>query len=81
MTNNDFSPNKQSDQRTRNGFVVKVRFKRCDNFFSVLCALCVFNYWCVWYVQCNRPPRFLIDGQTEIVLRLKEGEETPVGEY
>ncbi|GLV38052.1 Cadherin 88C [Carabus blaptoides fortunei] len=30
-------------------------------------------------VQCNRPPRFLIDGQTEIVLRLKEGEDTPVG--
>ncbi|XP_017773804.1 PREDICTED: cadherin-23 [Nicrophorus vespilloides] len=28
---------------------------------------------------CNRPPRFLIDGQTEIVLRLKEGDETPVG--
>ncbi|XP_014258581.1 cadherin-23-like isoform X2 [Cimex lectularius] len=27
----------------------------------------------------NRPPRFLIDGQTEIVLRLKEGSETPVG--
>lgn len=31
-------------------------------------------------VQSNRPPRFLIDGQTEIVLRLKEGNETPVGE-
>ncbi|XP_024946017.1 cadherin-23 isoform X2 [Cephus cinctus] len=27
----------------------------------------------------NNPPRFLIDGQTEIVLRLKEGPETPVG--
>lgn len=32
-------------------------------------------------VECNKPPRFLIDGQTEIVLRLKEGDETPVGEY
>lgn len=29
----------------------------------------------------NRPPRFLIDGQTEIVLRLKEGNETPAGKY
>lgn len=29
----------------------------------------------------NSPPRFLIDGQTEIVVRLKEGPETPVGEY
>ncbi|XP_077287524.1 cadherin 88C [Arctopsyche grandis] len=27
----------------------------------------------------NRPPRFLIDGQTEIVIRLKEGPDTPVG--
>ncbi|XP_053612756.1 cadherin-23 [Plodia interpunctella] len=27
----------------------------------------------------NRPPRFLIDGQSEIVVRLKEGVETPVG--
>ncbi|XP_050299893.1 cadherin-23 isoform X2 [Anthonomus grandis grandis] len=30
-------------------------------------------------VSCNKPPRFMIDGQTEIVLRLKEGEETPIG--
>jgi hypothetical protein len=27
----------------------------------------------------NRPPRFMIDGQTEIVLRLKEGSATPAG--
>ncbi|KAL4713341.1 hypothetical protein ACJJTC_006809 [Scirpophaga incertulas] len=27
----------------------------------------------------NRPPRFLIDGQSEIVVRLKEGADTPVG--
>lgn len=32
-------------------------------------------------VAANHPPRFLIDGQTEIVLRLKEGNETPVGEF
>ncbi|KAI5639888.1 cadherin domain-containing protein [Phthorimaea operculella] len=30
-------------------------------------------------VQGNRPPRFLIDGQSEIVVRLKEGPDTPVG--
>jgi hypothetical protein len=29
----------------------------------------------------NVPPRFLIDGQTEIVLRLKEGIATPVGKF
>lgn len=30
-------------------------------------------------VSGNRPPRFIIDEQTEIVIRLKEGPETPVG--
>ena len=29
---------------------------------------------------CNRPPKFVIEeGQSEIVLRLKEGSETPIG--
>lgn len=27
----------------------------------------------------NHPPQFLINGQTEIVVRLKEDPETPVG--
>lgn len=31
-------------------------------------------------VAANRPPRFLIEGQSEIVLRLKETPETKVGE-
>lgn len=31
------------------------------------------------YVVCNRPPKFVIEGQSEIVLRLREGPETPVG--
>lgn len=30
-------------------------------------------------VASNRPPRFAIDGQSEIVLRLKESPETKVG--
>lgn len=30
-------------------------------------------------VRGNRPPRFLIEGHSEIVLRLKEGPATPVG--
>ncbi|XP_022120263.2 cadherin-23 [Pieris rapae] len=30
-------------------------------------------------VRGNRPPRFLIDGRSEIVIRLKEGLDTPVG--
>lgn len=29
--------------------------------------------------QANRPPRFIIEGQSEIVLRLKESPETEVG--
>ncbi|CAG9785729.1 unnamed protein product [Diatraea saccharalis] len=39
--------------------------------------------WCLLLmlqtVTANRPPRFLIDGQSEIVVRLKEGPDTPVG--
>lgn len=31
------------------------------------------------YALCNRPPKFLLEGQSEIVLRLREGSETPVG--
>ncbi|XP_041988601.1 cadherin-23 isoform X1 [Aricia agestis] len=34
---------------------------------------------CLACVAANRPPRFLIDGRSEIVIRLKEGPETPVG--
>ncbi|KAH8330723.1 hypothetical protein KR067_006821 [Drosophila pandora] len=33
----------------------------------------------VGFVSSNRPPRFAIDGQSEIVLRLKESPETKVG--
>jgi hypothetical protein len=29
----------------------------------------------------NGSPKFIIDGQTEIVLRLKEGTATPVGKF
>ncbi|XP_068632323.1 cadherin-23 [Battus philenor] len=40
--------------------------------------------WLVFVAQliscaANKPPRFLIDGRSEIVVRLKEGPETPVG--
>lgn len=59
--------------RTFSGHFVKVRFKQ-TNFLFICVIVCVINS-----VQCNRPPRFLINGQTEIVLRLKEGKETPVG--
>ncbi|XP_046962418.1 cadherin-23 isoform X2 [Vanessa cardui] len=45
-----------------------------------ICIQCVF--WllvCIQIVSANRPPRFLIDGRSEIVIRLKEGPDTPVG--
>jgi len=29
----------------------------------------------------NKPPQFVTDWQTEIIVRLKEGPETPAGEY
>lgn len=67
--------------RTFCGYFVKIKFK---NGFSQPCfsgAKYLFLLTClVNVVSCNRPPRFLLDGQNEIVLRLKEGPETPVGE-
>ncbi|XP_018375495.1 PREDICTED: cadherin-23 [Trachymyrmex cornetzi] len=39
----------------------------------------VFGYLLTYCSARNNPPRFLIDGQTEIVLRLKEESETPIG--
>lgn len=45
-----------------------------------ICAISVI--WlmiCVEVISANRPPRFLIDGRSEIVIRLKEGPDTPVG--
>lgn len=65
-------------KRTHNSFTIKVRFKRLCLPQNVL-TLGAFLTFCIGYVVCNRPPRFLIDGQTEIVLRLREGDDTPVG--
>ncbi|KAI4457764.1 fat atypical cadherin-related [Holotrichia oblita] len=70
----------ETDRRTCCGLIVKVRFKlKNDLLKTLLFAVCIIINFNVSPVKCNRPPRFLIDGQTEIVLRLKEGEETPVG--
>ncbi|KAK5649206.1 hypothetical protein RI129_000235 [Pyrocoelia pectoralis] len=66
---------RRKTEKVQNCFAIKIRFK----FSSVLCVLWVIQWWCVSTILCNRPPRFLIDGQTEIVIRLKEGSETPVG--
>lgn len=61
--------------------VKRIRLKRiqCKQLVIYWCVVCVLSVFSC--VQANRPPRFLIDGQTEIVLRLKEGEETPVGKF
>ncbi|XP_011305109.1 cadherin-23 [Fopius arisanus] len=41
--------------------------------------ICVFSCLLSLSSARNHPPEFLINGQTEIVVRLKEGPETPVG--
>lgn len=44
--------------------------------------LCVVNRVNCDEIRHNRPPRFIIDDQhSEIVLRLKEGPDTPVGKF
>lgn len=62
----------------------KVRLKRAVSWTWWLGLLAIiWSAHLLAVVQCNqypnRPPRFLIDGHSEIVLRLKEGPETPVG--
>lgn len=47
--------------------------------FKIELFYLVFGYLLTHCSARNNPPRFLIDGQTEIVLRLKEGPETPIG--
>lgn len=45
-----------------------------------LCLLSIISSVSCLETRNNRPPRFLIDNQhSEIVLRLKEGPDTPVG--
>lgn len=68
------------NRRTRCGFVVKVRLKFDGDLLKRLVVIaCILVNFYARPVKCNRPPRFLIDGQSEIVLRLKEGDETPIG--
>lgn len=63
----------------------KVRLKSVDMSAIALCAI-LFATLSITSAADNRPaanhpPKFLLDGQqSEIVLRLKEGTETPVGE-
>ncbi|XP_034949613.1 uncharacterized protein [Chelonus insularis] len=52
----------------------KVRFK--VDLWNFLCVLICIVSPCL---ARNHPPQFLINGQTEIVVRLREGPETPVG--
>ncbi|XP_017865167.1 PREDICTED: cadherin-23 [Drosophila arizonae] len=57
----------------------KVRLKahRCSPCQILFAILVIF----IGLVAANRPPRFAIDGQSEIVLRLKESPETRVGSH
>lgn len=50
----------------------RVRLKGPSVLIAMMCLVCP-------CLARNHPPRFLIDGQTEIVVRLKEGPQTPVG--
>jgi len=48
--------------------------------FKVFITIFLLSCCCIDSVMCNRPPRFLTEGHSEIVLRLKEGPDTPTGE-
>lgn len=44
-----------------------------------LTAVLVFTL--VHFAAANKPPQFVTDWQTEIIVRLKEGPETPAGKH
>nr|XP_022904889.1 cadherin-23 [Onthophagus taurus] len=61
-------------KRTMSFNLNRVRLKLCNEVFVIFLLFLIVNE-----CKCNRPPRFLTDGLPEIVLRLKEGYETPIG--
>lgn len=77
--------NSQTQSANANAYR-KVRLKRArENSLKwrgivVITLVCIISSVSCSETRNNRPPRFLIDNQhSEIVLRLKEGPDTPVG--
>lgn len=66
---------------TTNGCEFFKYFRVSNKFLTYfwLCYIILLNEIDLSSGYANHPPRFLIDGQTEIVLRLKEGSDTPAG--
>lgn len=63
------------NEDARNKHLSSLRWR---NWWSI--ERCIFTIVCfISCVTANRPPQFLTGAQTEIVLRLKEGPDTPVG--
>lgn len=80
--------NSQTQSANANAYR-KVRLKRARESslkrlalsgFVIITLVCIISSVSCLETRNNRPPRFLIDNQhSEIVLRLKEGPDTPVG--
>ncbi|XP_072938602.1 cadherin-23 [Epargyreus clarus] len=64
-----------ANQRSSPKFPPPVRLKRTQH----RCIQLLWFLTCLQFAVSNRPPRFLIDGRSEIVVRLKEGPDTQVG--
>lgn len=72
LTHSSSSPSSKSFKTVRLKVMITTTSARA---FVVLLYLLAFY---VQLSQCNRPPRFLLEGQSEIVLRLKEGPESSI---
>lgn len=59
----------------------KVRLKRSRKIQVAQLSHLIIYFILLQTVKANRPPRFVIEGQSEIVLRLKESPETKMGEF
>lgn len=82
-TKNDHVSEKKSVEKQKTKISQKgMSGRKQRTFFSLLVFIKILLIICCdrqAEAYFNRPPRFLIENQTEIVLRLKEGSETPAG--
>lgn len=72
LTHSSSSPSSKSYK------TVRLKVKIHNSTARAAIVLLYLLAFCVKRSQCNRPPRFLLEGQSEIVLRLKEGPETSI---
>ena len=60
---------------------MQLRHKTLRDLPSMFTKLFLISLLLISSVSANQPPRFIVKGGSEIVVNLKEGPDTPIGEY